>query len=79
MCELIGFYAWYNQKNLVNSKAGAKTLKNYCTFYSTILLLKQILSNLEITNKKIEKTKVQLNDCETQISKSITMTPFMTV
>ena len=63
MCELIGFYAWYNQKTLTSPKNGAKTLKNYCTFYSTLMLLKEILSNLGLTNKKIEKTKVQLNDC----------------
>jgi DNA repair exonuclease SbcCD ATPase subunit len=79
LCELIGFYAWYNQKTLTNPKNGTKTLKNYCTFFSTLLLLKEIFENLALTNKKIEKTKAQLKDCESQLSKSISMTPFMTI
>ena len=80
MCELIGFYAWYSQKTLTSTKNGPpKTLKNYCTFFSTLMLLKEIFNNLGITNKKRDKTRVQLSDCQTQLSKSITMTPFMTI
>lgn len=76
----MGFYAWYNQKNITSNKnGGGKTLKNYCTFYSTLLFLKEILPSLLIVNKKMDKTKIQLNECDSQIAKAITMTPFMMI
>lgn len=79
MCEIIGFYAWFNGKHLNSSKHGAKTLKNYCTFYSTLLFLREIVPVLLPASKKSDKTKVQLDECEGQIAKTITMTPFMMV
>lgn len=61
MCEIIGFYVWFNSKNINNNKNTAKTLKNYCTYYSTLLFLEEILEGLGLVNKKVEKTKTQLN------------------
>ena len=80
MCELIGFFAWYNQKILTNGKSqNKKTVKNCCVFYSSLLLLKAILNTLGISNKKIEKTQLQIKDAQTQLTNSIAMTPYLTI
>lgn len=54
-------------------------MKNYCTFFSTLLFLKEIMNSLNITNKKLDKTRIQLAECEAQISKTITLTPYMMI
>ena len=79
ICEIIGFYAWFNSKNLGNTKTHTKTLKNYCSFYSTLRLLKRVLECLKIEGKKGEKTRGQLEEEDGKLVKTISMTPFLMI
>lgn len=82
ICEVVGFYVWYNMKNI--NKTGpnvkSKTLKNLCNIYSTISFLELIFTEqLNLSNKKYPKTLDQFTDFFKSLDNSIMMTPFYLV
>ena len=84
ICELVGFYIWYNKKVLfgVSTIGGQKkTIRNLCMTTNICNLLLKIMDILAISSnqKKVDKVLNDLIMIKGEIDKEIGMVPFYLV
>lgn len=69
ICEVVGFYLWYNKKLLLNQTD--KSIRSVCLFVSVCELMEKIMSILTINTvpKKVTKTTADILNIKEDLRK----------